>query len=86
MMILMINRVLDELNPQPDYQSDEEPEVLAKIIVKEAEQAIQLLRLYEEQQDDCRNGFIEALDSHNDVLHERKQSGLQQQLLTSWIT
>jgi hypothetical protein len=74
------------INPQPDYESEEEEEVIPPISVSAALSALQTLRVYEEQQEDCDNNFTAGLDRHEQLLQSRRQRSLRQQSITTWFT
>lgn len=68
-----------------DAETDEEEDIQQKVKPQEAIQALQLLRLYEEQSDDCDIDLIRRLNQYEKRLVDRKIEGQQQQLISSFF-
>lgn len=73
----LTEQIAQQFDPQPDYESDEEEEVIPKITTLQALHAVELLQLYEEQQQDGQHRALEHLQAHEAVIKARQQSGLQ---------
>lgn len=57
----LTEQIAQQFDPQPDYESDEEEEVIPKITTLQALHAVELLQLYEEQQQDGQHRALEHL-------------------------
>ena len=68
------------------YETDEEDVPQRRILAKEAIEALQTLRLYEEQQDDGDSRFISGLGRHERVMRQRAEQGLKQSSIGSYFT
>ena len=78
--------IIDEFTPAPEQESDEEGvEVLSRVTPFEAIEALQRLRLYEEQSDDCNHLLIEELERHEKEVQRRRFKGLQQRSLSAYF-
>ena len=56
------------------------------VLKKEAIEALQTLRLYEEQQNDSDCGFIARLGRQERVMKQQAEQGLKQSTISSYIT
>ena len=68
------------------YETDEEDVLQRRIPPKEAIAALQILRLYEEQQDEGDSRFISGLGRHERVIRRRTEQGLKQSTISSYFT
>lgn len=68
------------------YKTDEEDVSQRRILTKEAIQALQMLRLHEEQQDDGDSGLISRLGRHERVVRQRAEQGLKQSTISMIAT
>lgn len=68
------DQILAQFGPEIEAESDEEIEVLPRITISEALEALKRLRLYEEQQEEGDSELIKALDRHEKLITGRKAS------------
>ncbi|KAI0994856.1 hypothetical protein K3495_g569 [Podosphaera aphanis] len=77
-------QIVELFDPPIIYESAEEEEILPSITDKQALEALNTLRLYEEQRgDDC---LITHLDDREEVYKRRIQDSKQQRPITDWFT
>ena len=69
-----------------DYETVEEDVLQPRILKKEAIEALQKVRLYEEQQDDDDSGFISRLGRQERVMKQRTEQGHKQSTINSYFT
>lgn len=69
-----------------DVESDEEEEILPKVTVLQALNALRQLRLHEEQQDDPNNSISTILTKHEGVLQQRRRGQATQRPIESFFT
>ncbi|KAI1005959.1 hypothetical protein K3495_g2263 [Podosphaera aphanis] len=77
-------QIVELLDPPIIYESAEEEEILPSITDKQALEALNTPRLYEEQQGD--NCLITHLDDREEVYKRRIQDSKQQMSITDWST
>jgi hypothetical protein len=72
--------ILAQFGPELEIEAetDEEVEESPKISTAEALEALEKLVLYEEQQDEDKKGFLEALQRHRQVVLLRRGQNQQQ--------
>ncbi|ODQ69189.1 hypothetical protein LIPSTDRAFT_76436 [Lipomyces starkeyi NRRL Y-11557] len=78
-------QILAQFGPEIEEESDEEIEVLPKISVGEAIEALYKLRLHEEQQHEGNQAFIKDLLKHERILNARKLGGQQQKDIRAYF-
>ncbi|KAI1000990.1 hypothetical protein K3495_g7211 [Podosphaera aphanis] len=77
-------QIVELFNPPIIYESAEEEEILPSITGKQALEALNTLRLYEEQRGEIC--LITHLDDHEEVYKRRIQDSKQQRLITDWFS
>ncbi|KAI0996512.1 hypothetical protein K3495_g11669 [Podosphaera aphanis] len=77
-------QIVELFDPPIIYESTEEEEILPSITNKQALEALNTLRLYEEQRGD--NCLITHLDDREEVYKRRIQDSKQQRSITDWLT
>ncbi|KAI1007846.1 hypothetical protein K3495_g381 [Podosphaera aphanis] len=77
-------QIVELFDPPIIYESAEEEEILPSITDKQALEALNTLRLYEEQRGD--NCLITHLDDPEEVYKRRIQDRKQQRSITDWFT
>ena len=83
----LTEQIAQRFDPQPDHESDEEEEVIARIPTSQALHAVQLLQVYEEQQEDCvLHKILVQLEEYEAVMKRRQQQSLQQRGIQSYLT
>lgn len=74
-----------QYEPPPEEESDEEEQELPRISGLQALQSLQLLRLFEEQSNDCNFDWLRSLNRYESVVRQRKAVTERQGRLTSWL-
>ncbi|KAI0998481.1 hypothetical protein K3495_g9712 [Podosphaera aphanis] len=77
-------QIVELFDPPIIYESAEEEEILSSISDKQAREALNTLRLYEEQRGD--NCLITHLDDREEVYKRRIQDSKQQRSITDLFT
>ncbi|KAI0999508.1 hypothetical protein K3495_g8688 [Podosphaera aphanis] len=77
-------QIVELFDPPIIYESAKEEEILPSITNKQALEALNTLRLYEEQRGD--NCLITHLDGREEVYKRRIQDSKQQRSITDWLT
>ncbi|KAI0995029.1 hypothetical protein K3495_g13151 [Podosphaera aphanis] len=77
-------RIVELLDPPITYESAEKEEILPSITDKQALEALNTFRLYDEQRGD--NCLITQLDDREEVHKRRIQDSKQQRSITDWFT
>lgn len=83
----IFEQIVDRFGNGKDAETDEEETpVLVKITTMEALQALQVIRLHEEQQAEGDKEFLIRLNRHERVLHQRRQNDSIQTSITSYFS
>ena len=81
----VVEHIAAQFNKGQDAESDEEREPLSKITIREATNALTILRQYEEQADDGSKDWITSLNQYEKVIQSRRFRALRQQSIESYF-
>ena len=82
----IIEHIAAQFGPERDAESDEEDIEQPKIKMSEAYTALQLLRLWEEQQKDGDSSVLSFLNKYEQRIRDRRMRESQQRPITAFFS
>ena len=82
----IIEHIAAQFGPERDAESDEEDIEQPKIKMSEAYTALQLLRLWEEQQKDGDSNILSFLNKYEQRIRDRRMRESQQRPITAFFS
>ena len=81
----VVEHIAAQFNKEQDAKSDKKQEPLPKITVREAMNALAILRQYEEQADDGSKDWITSLNQYEKIIQSWRFRALRQQSIESYF-